>query len=107
MTLGEVWVALAPVVAAPSEMALVLNDTSTLPWLGVPVPVAVTVYGPAPSPVTLVTVHVVEVPPIVKSVASRPVTASVKVTVKVAVVVFVAVDVAVKPPEAIAGAVPS
>ena len=64
--------------APPTSMTVpVGSERITVPVVPPP---TVTVYGPAPEPVTDCTVQPVAVPPTVKSLASRPVTARVKRT---------------------------
>ena len=60
----------------PTVTASVLSDSVTSPWVGA-TPLRVTVYGPAPDPVTEATDQPVLLPPTVKSLASRPVGAPV------------------------------
>ena len=72
----------------PTVTAPVLSDSVTVPCVGA-TPFRVTVYGPAPDPVTEATDHPVLLPPTVKSVASRPVAApAAKSTRNCMVVVF-------------------
>mgnify|MGYP006273630807 CR=1 FL=1 len=56
------------------------SDSVMVPSAGAPACEAVTVYGPAPLPDTPVTDQPLDVPPIVKSPAARPVTGPSKVT---------------------------
>ena len=62
-----------------------------MPSTGVPACDTVTVYGPAPDPLTPVALQPGEVPPVVKSLAARPVTGSSKVTEKVVLAVLTSV----------------
>ena len=63
-----------------------------VPSVGTPEPVTVTVYGPAPDPLTPVTDQLLDVPPIVKSDAVSPVTDSSNVSEYVALVSPTAAD---------------
>ncbi len=77
-----------PLVPAASVTVPAGRVSVRVPSAGVPAFATVTVYGPAPEPVTPVALQPGEVPPVVKSPAVRPVTGSSKVTEKVVLAVL-------------------
>ena len=78
-TVTAVAVSVAFGLAAASAKVPPVIDSSTVPAL-VEAPETVTVYGPTPEPVRLVTLQPVAVPPMAKLLVVRPVTASLSVS---------------------------